>query len=133
MNETTLVALVVAVTGVLAGAGFWGYLSSRREAPIKKRDADVAVAHQSQQMALAIAEALRTDMTDIRAELKTEREARQALAARVDKQENTIQGLRAAVRAFREAWANLTYNWHVLRLQETAPPEPRVYNFEEAG
>ena len=126
MNEQTIVTIVVAVLSLLGGAGFWGYLTNRKEAPIKKRDADVAVAHQSQQMALAIAEDLRQDVGRIRTELAEEREARKALAARVDAQESTIQGLRGAVRAFRDAWANLTANWQVIRLQDNPPAEPRI-------
>lgn len=133
MSEQTVVTIVVALLSLLGGAGFWGYMSSRKEAPIKKRDADVAVAHQSQQMALAIAEDLREDVGRIRSELNEEREARKALAARVDKQDHTIQGLRAVVRAFREAWADLTANWHTIRLQETPPPEPRLLTqFEDS-
>jgi FtsZ-interacting cell division protein ZipA len=133
VSEQTVVTIVVALLSLLGGAGFWGYMSSRKEAPIKKRDADVAVAHTSQQMALAIAEDLRedvgrirTELTDTRTELGIEREARQALARRVDAQESTIQGLRSAVRAFRDAWANLTANWAVIRLQETPPAEPHI-------
>lgn len=132
MSEQTIVTIVVGLLSLLGGAGFWGYMTNRKEAPIKKRDADVAVAHQSQQMALAIAEDLREDVGRIRSELNEEREARKALALRVDKQESTIQGLRAAVRAFRDAWANLTANWQVIRLQDYPPAEPHITLHEEA-
>lgn len=137
MNESTVVAVVVGLIGVLGGAGFWGFLISRKEAPIKKRDADVAVAHTSQQMALALAEDLRTDLGRLRGDVDTERKAREELGAqvaelrdKVGKQDRTIQALRHAVRTFQDAWHHLTANWATIRLLENPPQEPRVSIYE---
>lgn len=139
MSESTVVTVVVAIISLLGGAGFWGYMSSRKEAPIKQRDADVAVAHQSQQMAMAIAEDLRKDVDRIRGDVATERKAREALGQEVadlretvGRQADTIASLRRAVRDFREAWANMRANWHTIRLQEFPPTEPRLdYSLKE--
>ncbi|CAN7465540.1 hypothetical protein LJR013_003185 [Pseudarthrobacter oxydans] len=140
MSEQTVVALVVALIAALGGAGFWGYMANRKEAPIKKRDADVAAAHVSQQMALAVADDLRTDVTRLRADVDLERKERETLGgevrelrAKVEAQADTIQSLRRAVRAFRDAWANLTANWHILRLQDTAPQQPYIDLQEETS
>lgn len=141
MSEQSVVTVVVALFALLGGAGFWGYLSSRKEAPIKKRDADVAAAHTSQQMALSVAEDLRTDVDRLRADVTQERSAREELGRqldiesrerrnlsnRVEEQGATIHNLRAALRAFKDAWLDLNTNWQVIRLQEDPPPEPRIY------
>lgn len=133
MSESTVVAIVVAVFGLLGGVGFWGYLQSRKEAPIKKRDADIAVAHTSQQMALAVADDLRTDVDRIRGDLEHERTQRealgtkvQALQEKVDEQAYTISSLRRIIRIFNDAWASLEANWQLLRLQDTAPRKPYI-------
>ena len=139
MSESTVVAIVVAVIGLLGGAGFWGWLQSRKEAPIKKRDADIAAAHTSQQMALAIADDLRTDVGRLRTDLDAERRAREGLGSevrelrqKVEEQADVILALRRAVRAFKDAWADLTANWHTVRLQETPPRQPHIDLKEEA-
>ena len=140
MNEQTVVTIVVALLSLLGGAGFWGYMTNRKEAPIKKRDADIAVAHTSQQMALAVAEDLREDVGRLRGDLDHERTQRENLGtevrelrAKVDEQAGTIQYLRRVVQAFEDAWASLTANWHIVRLQEVAPKQPRVNLKEEAS
>jgi hypothetical protein len=139
MSEQTLVTLGVAVLSLLGGAGFWGWLTSRKEAPIKKRDADVAVAHTSQQMALAIAEDLRLDVGRLRGDVDAERKARESLGTevqelrqRVEAQAGTIDRLRRAVRAFQDAWEYITTNWQVVRLQDSPPQQPRIDLKEEA-
>lgn len=135
MSEPTVVAIVVALFGLLGGAGFWGFLQNRKEAPIKKRDADVAAAHVSQQMALAVADDLRTDVGRLRTDLNTEREERKRevgeLRQKVEVQAETIVTLRRAVRAFRDAWGDITANWPEVRLQATAPREPYINLNEE--
>jgi chromosome segregation ATPase len=131
MNEAITVGLITGILGVLGGAGFWGYMASRKEAPIKKRDADIAAAHQSQQMALAVADDLREDVNRLRGELGVEREERQKLSGRVQGLEThirelngTIRSLREAIRAFRDAWDDITRRWAEIRLQDEAPPMP---------
>jgi hypothetical protein len=138
MSEQTIVTIVVGLLSLLGGAGFWGYMTNRKEAPIKKRDADIAVAHTSQQMALAIAEDLRLDVGRVRTELDAERTERENLGNEVrelrgivESQAGTIQSLRRVVQAFKDAWANLESNWQILRLQETAPQKPYIDLKEE--
>ena len=131
MNEAITVGLITGILGVLGGAGFWGYMASRKEAPIKKRDADIAAAHQSQQMALAVADDLREDVNRLRGELGVEREERQKLSGRVQGLEThirelngTIRSLREAILAFRDARDDITRRWAEIRLQDEAPPMP---------
>ena len=138
LSETSIVAIIVALFALLGGAGFWGFLQNRKEAPIKKRDADVAAAHTSQQMALAIADDLRTDVARLREDLNHERTAREGLGSevrelrqKVDIQADTIQNLRRAVRAFKDAWDDITANWDEVRLQTTAPRQPYINLNEE--
>jgi hypothetical protein len=138
MSESTIVTIVVALLSLLGGAGFWGYMTNRKEAPIKKRDADIAVAHASQQMALAVAEEAWAGVGRVRTELDEEREKREALGTEVkelrgivESQADTIHSLRRVVQAFKDAWANLESNWQILRLQETAPQKPYIDLKEE--
>lgn len=136
MSETSIVAIIGALFALLGGAGFWGFLQNRKEAPIKKRDADVAAAHTSQQMALAVADDLRTDVGRLRDDLNAEREERKRevgeLRQKVEAQADTIQNLRRAVRAFKDAWAEITANWSVVRLQDTPPVAPYIQLTEES-
>jgi peptidoglycan hydrolase CwlO-like protein len=139
MSENSVVAIVIGLFGLLASAGFWTYMSNRKEAPIKKRDADIAAAHTSQQMAIANAEELRKDVNRIRGDLDHERTQREelgtkfeALQKKVDEQADTISSLRRVIRIFNDAWASLEANWQILRLQETAPRKPYIDMKEEA-
>ncbi|MNW62847.1 hypothetical protein D3C74_410030 [compost metagenome] len=91
-------------------------------------------AEKSQQMALANAESLRTDLAQFREDLKVERDARQKLTGRVDslethirEQDKTIRTLRDAVRLFTAAWDDLTSRWHHYRQSEHPPPRPNVH------
>jgi hypothetical protein len=133
MSESTIAVIIGGILAVLGGAGFWTYMSHRKDAPIKKRDADIAAAHISQQMALANAEDLRVDLGRVREEVKEERTAREALSTRfealqktVNEQADTISSLRRVIRIFNDAWASLEANWQILRLQETAPSKPYI-------
>lgn len=139
MSEQSVVTIVVAIFALLGGAGFWGWMTNRKEAPIKKRDADIAAAHTSQQMALANADDLRKDVDRIRGDLNHERTQREelgtkfeALQKKVDEQADTISSLRRIIRIFNDAWASLEANWQILRLHETAPSKPYIDMKEEA-
>lgn len=134
MSETSIVAIIVAVLAILGGGGFWGYRQFSREAPVRKRDADIAVAEKSQQMALAVADDLREDYTRLRTDLNAEREERQKLTGRVDslethirEQDKTIRTLRDAVRLFTAAWDDLTNRWQHYRQSEHPPPRPNIH------
>lgn len=133
MSEGSIIAIIVALLGVVGGGGYWGYKQFSKEAPVKKRDADIAVAEKSQQMAMAIADDLREDYTRLRTDLNAEREERTKLSGRVDslethirEQDRTIQVLREAVRLFTAAWDDLTNRWHHYRQSENPPPRPHV-------
>ena len=140
MSEQSIVAIIVALVAVFGGGGVWTYIAARREAPIKKQDADLAAAHTSQQMALAVAiesretsSDLREDLKTVRSDLATERSERLAvsnrvtkLEARIREQDVTISRLRATVNAWREAWDDLTARWHEVRLQDEPPRRPEV-------
>ena len=135
MNSEAILAIILAVLGVLGGGGIWTYLQSRKDAPVRKRDADLAVADKSQQMAMAIADDLRQDYARLRLDLDEEKGARQELTGRVDAlarqvrdQDRTITSLREVVRAFSSAWDDLAASWHVLRLQDKPPPKPKTHN-----
>ena len=111
MNSEAILAIILAVLGVLGGGGIWTYLQSRKDAPVRKRDADLAVADKSQQMAMAIADDLRQDYARLRLDLDEEKGARQELTGRVDAlarqvrdQERTITSLREVVRSYSSAW-----------------------------
>ncbi|WP_431695601.1 hypothetical protein [Kocuria rhizophila] len=126
MSET-----IVGLVTVLLGSGVLGVWHTmrkdRKEAPVKQRDADIAAAHTSQQMALAVAEALRMDLTrtqgdveDVRAEAEAAR--KEAAVARADaaaaRHENGV--LWVWIRDIRHRWA-------LVRVSETPPPEPTIH------
>lgn len=133
MGEASIVAIIIAVLGIAGGGGYWGYKQFKREAPVKKRDADIAVAEKSQQMALAVAEESRKDVERLREDVTYEREERQKLAGRVDSLETqvreanrTIRALREAVRVFNAAWDDLIHRWHHYRQSEHPPARPNI-------
>lgn len=133
MNDFVL-PIILALLTLLGGTGFWGYRQSRKEAPVKKRDADIAAADKSVQMALAVATAARADNASLREDLNKERGERQTLAGRVDGLENhireqnrTIQNLREALRIFSTGWDELVSRWQALRQDEHPPPKPTVH------
>lgn len=127
MSETSIVAIVVA----LVSSGIWGAITALRkdktEAPVKKRDADIAAAHTSQQMALSVAEGLREDLTrtqgdvrDLREEVKRARvEAKEARSeAHAARHENSV--LWAWIRDIRG-------RWNLVRLDEDPPAAPDIH------
>lgn len=135
MSETSIVAIILGVLTLVGsvGGGYWGHKQIRKEAPVRKRDADIAVAEKSQQMAMAIADDLREDYGRLRTDLNSEREERQKLAGRVDsletqirEQNRTIQRLREAIRTFNAAWDDLTHRWHHYRASEHPPARPNI-------
>lgn len=128
---TTIMGVMLAVLG---GTGFWGYRQSRKEAPVKKAEAEVAIAEKSQQMALAIATRLDQDVKTLRGDLATANTNLLVLTGRVDEQgtqlreqESTINHLRDAVRIFSDAWDDLILRWDTHRQSTTAPAKPGVH------
>lgn len=128
-----IVPVTLGVLSVAGGAGFWGYLQSRKDQPVKQKDADIAAAEKSQQMALAVADDLREDMIRLRADFNAERDARNALSGRFDQlsehvreQDNTIQRLRRGWHAWAAAWDDMVANWDLLRHRDTPPARPNI-------
>lgn len=133
MTPELVVTLIVGLLAAVLGGGFWQYRQSRKDAPIQKRDADIAVAETSQQMALASAQRLEADVIRLAAGLVTESEARQELSGRVSsletrivEQDRTIGKLRDAVRIFSASWDDLVLRWAVVRVSEIPPSKPRI-------
>lgn len=134
MSEAGIVAIIIGVLGILGGGGFWTYRQSRREAPVRQRDADLAVAEKSQQMAMVIAVAAQENSDRLRVEVGAEREARQQLTGRVEsletrirEQDRTISHLRRALQFFTEAWDDLTHRWDYHRAQDHPPDRPVIH------
>lgn len=127
----TAVPIIIAILGIVGGAGFWQYRISRRDAPVRKQEADMAVAEKSQQMAMKIAERLDLDYTSVRGDLGVAETAITALQkelktleTRTAQQERTIGILRQAVQAFSDAWDDLVQHWDHYRLSDTPPKRP---------
>lgn len=139
MTPDYLIPIIVAVLGVLGGGGFWSYRLSRREAPVKQQEADMAVAERSQQMAMKIAERLDIDYQSVRADLSAalgditdlQTELR-TVQSHTQEQDRTITNLRRAVRSFSEAWDDLVLNWARYRMLDVPPQRPTTaLDFEE--
>jgi uncharacterized coiled-coil protein SlyX len=113
---------------VLGSAGFWGYKQSRKEAPIKKEQADIAAASTTVQMALSVATAAKAHSEGLGKEMGELKGRVDGLERQVREQEHTISSLREVVRAFSSAWDDLTARWETLRQQDQPPPKPRTYN-----
>ena len=133
MSETAIVSIILGVLTLLGGGGVWGYRQFKQEEPVKKRDADIAAADTSVQMALSIAKAAREHSEALGRELETERGARKELSGRVDdlygeirSLRGTVRLLREAVRIFNAAWDDLAYRWHEHKLADKPPPRPHV-------
>lgn len=125
------VPVIIAILGIVGGAGFWQYRISRRDAPVRKQEADMAVAEKSQQMAMKIAERLDLDYNSVRADLGVAEKAildlqtaLKAQEAHAKEQDRTISILRQAVRAFSDAWDDLVQHWDRYRLSDTPPTRP---------
>lgn len=133
MSETAIVSIILGVLGLMGGGGFFGYRQFKKEAPVKKRDADIVAAGTNVQMAISIATAAQTHSEGLAQELKAEREARQQLSGRLDGLEThirelngTIRLLRDAVRIFSAAWDDIEIRWHEYRLSNKPPPRPHT-------
>lgn len=134
MSESAIVAVIIGVLTILTGSGFWGYRQFSKEAPVKKRDADIAAADTSVQMALAIAKSAKEHSEGLAKDLTTERGERQKLSGRVDgleshirEQDKTILRLRDAIRVFTAAWDDLTHRWDYYRKSDHPPARPNVH------
>lgn len=133
----TITAIILGVLGVTSGVGFWQYRISRKDAPVRKTEADMAVAEKSQQMALAIAERLDKDYTEVQRQLTATQAAVAAQGEEIatlqrlgNEQARTIGTLRYVVQSFTDAWEDLVQRWDTHRLSEVPPNRPS-YTLEE--
>lgn len=132
MNE--IVPIILGILGVLGGTGYWGYRQSRREAPVRQRDADIAAAERSQQMALAVADDLREDVDRLRNELGAEREERKGLSSEVGELREQLRQQNKVVDSVRSAFQHLSRwvdgiiaDWDTVRQSTEAPQRPDLH------
>lgn len=127
----TVTSIILGVLGLASGVGFWQYRISRKDAPVRKTEADMAVAEKSQQMAIAIAERLDKDYNQVRTELSATQAAVAAQGEEIaslqrlgNEQASTIGTLRYVVQTFTVAWDDLVQRWDTHRLSEAPPTRP---------
>lgn len=132
-NELVL-PIIGGLFTILGGGGFWTYWQSRKDTPIRKRDADIAAADASVQMALSVATAAREHGNTLQGELDSTRERLSVLTGEVKglqthvrEQDRTIRGLRSVVQVFSDAWDALVLDWDTLRLRTTPPVKPQPH------
>lgn len=144
MSEQSIVSIVLTLITVLGGGGgVVAFFRYRNEAPIKQRDADIAVAKTSQEMALASAQAhyesstfYQSQVKDLQSNLNEESERRENLRETLERrmtrmeehireQDQTVTKLTMAVRAFSRAWDDLIENWAMLRERDHPPAKPK--------
>lgn len=139
MNES-LISIGVALLSFLGGGGgVLAYMQYRKETPIRQKDADMAAARTSQEMALASAQAhyesstyYQSQVKELRNAMNGEAEARKKLEERMTRmelhthaQDAMIRRLTEAVEVFSTAWDYLTENWSHLRKGEAPPQKPQ--------
>lgn len=131
--ETVVLAVVGGILTIVSGAGFWQYLTHRKDEPVRRRDADIAAAHVSQQMALAVAEANRQtaesnrqDNSDLRKDLDRVRQDLAEESRRSDRLEQRLNW-QAHVNQILRAWIeDIVLRWEELRHKATPPAQPRL-------
>lgn len=130
MTPDIVLPLILGVLGVLGGTGYWGYRQSRREAPVRQKDADLAAAERSQQMALAVSDDLREDVARLRAELVTERAERKEVYAELSEQlhlqNQRLDTVRDAFRQLSRWVDDILDNWEIMRQNVDAPRKPPI-------
>lgn len=119
-----VITIVGGIFAVVGGAGFWQYRISRKEAPIKVQQADLAVASTTQAMALQITAELRTDLDRLRTDYTRLEGRQEGFETQLREQGETITRLRSLVQAFSYGWDELVANWHTIRQREVPPAKP---------
>lgn len=102
-----------------------------RKAPVERKDADIAAAEASQGMSLKLAQELRTEidrlrseMGELRIELRGETQQRRALGEEVQAYKGTIYKLRVALSRAQDYFDHINHNWGALRQSEAPPVFP---------
>lgn len=131
MSEDSIVAIVVAL---LAGGGLWTFMAAlipKKEAPIKKADAETVAAHTSQQMTLELLHDVQKELRETRENADREYRARLSLESKVqglqanleaDRQELGL--LRQAVEVLVGGWRDIQERWEELRRRPDPPALP---------
>lgn len=130
MTPDIVLPLILGILGVLGGTGYWGYRQSRREAPVRQKDADLAAAERSQQMALAVSDDLREDLVRLRVELASERSERKAenleLGLQLHQQNQKLDTVRDAFRQLSRWVDGILDDWDIVRHNAEAPMKPTI-------
>lgn len=133
MTPDIVLPIILGILGVLGGTGYWGYRQSRREAPVRQRDADIAAAERSQQMALAVADDLREDVGRLRNELGEERTRVNTLSGRVEElsaqlsqQSQLLASVKDSFRTLSNWVDSILENWDTIRHNAEAPRKPTI-------
>lgn len=134
MSESAVVTLIIGILTLAGGSGgLLAWQKYRKEAPVTKRDADIAVAKSNVEaagdtvaMAISIAQAAKQHSEGLGLALATVTDRVDTLERTVKEQDHTIRLLRDAVRIFGAAWDDLVYKWHEYRLHDKPPPRPHV-------
>lgn len=128
LSPENYVTIIVAVIVLAGSGGIWQYKQSRKEAPVKKEQADIAAASTTVQMALSVATAAKAHSEGLGKEMGELKGRVDGLERQVREQEHTISSLREVVRAFSSAWDDLIANWDTVRHRDKPPTKPRTYN-----
>jgi septal ring factor EnvC (AmiA/AmiB activator) len=104
-----------------------------RKAPVERKDADIAAADAAQGMSLKLAQELRTEidrlrseMGELRIELRAESAQRRDLGDKVREQEGTIFKLRVYVSRVTDWWEHhVVADWERVRTKPEPPVFPR--------
>lgn len=134
MSETSVLSLILGILTLAGGSGgLLAWQKYRKESPVTKRDADIAVAKSNVEaagdtvaMAISIAKAAKEHSEGLGVALATVTARVETLETHVKEQDKTIRLLRDAVRIFGAAWDDLVFKWHEYRLHEQPPPRPHV-------
>lgn len=124
LDLPTVTSIILAILGIVGGVGFWQYRISRKDAPVRKQEADMAVAEKSQQMAMAIAERLDKDYEYVRAELAATQAAVAAQGEEITALQLLSRQQAGTIGRLRQAWDDLQQHWDKYRQQETPPAHP---------
>lgn len=140
MTPEIFVPIIIAIIGLGGGGSIWGWLKSRKEAPITKRDADIAAMRSVDEMRQAFTDdvveqykAQRVENQETRVQMK---ELRKTLGGVTDRlatleehtlhQDKTIRNLGKVIDTW-VAWGeDIVKRWNVIRMQDRPPDMPTV-------
>lgn len=140
MTPEIFVPIIVAIITVGGGGSIWQWLKSRKEAPITKRDADIAAMRSVDEMRQAFTGDVVAQYNAQRAENKETREQlvemKETLAGALERlgtleehtlhQDKTIRNLGQIIDTW-VAWGeDIVKRWNIIRMQDRPPDMPAV-------